>query len=159
MRESNDINIREEIWSKNNEKKVVFIQNVKRIEIPNSFVPHNPRSNAYEIFYGADGAKREWLYFENNNFYCAYCLCFSPCTNHRLVNGIEYTVGCRVTDALNRHEKEPHHNRAKGVYERFDSNRPKCDLGTRQIMKIIIRIIIFIATHGEHTNIICRNYI
>lgn len=68
------------------------------------------------------------------------------------MKGIEYIAGCRITDALNRHEKESHHDRAKSIYERYASNLSESEYTneTRDIIKIIIKIIIFLTTHGEH---------
>lgn len=140
----------ENIETKNQEEKLLFVQSVINAEsIHNNFVP-NSKLNVNKIFY-SNGVKREWILFEDNRFYCAYCLCYSSWRNHRLINGIECIAGCRITDTLNRHEEEAHHKRAKSVFQERSLNGNNHRQSTmREILKIIVRIIIFIASHGEY---------
>lgn len=124
---------------------------IKQTEIPVDFEPIS-RSNAEKIFYEIQDDKkhkREWVFYFNNKFYCIYCLCFSPLDENRFVKGIEYLKNCRVVDKMRNHGKELHHITAKnaylkkiGLYEGGDS--------TRNALKCIIKIIIYIATHGSY---------
>lgn len=149
----------DEIRSKNNEMKCAFIKNViSQTGIPANFTPL-PRSSQNKIFHRINGNEeeyREWILFENNTFFCVYCLCFSAMKKHRLIQGIEYVRECRITDALKTHEKETHHERAKSIYLDLVSNIPfnRDDRNAHQsekrvVLKAIVKIIIFIATHGE----------
>lgn len=145
------------IRTKNDETKAAFIKNViSKTGIPVNFKPL-PRSYENKIFFRVkDGEhqQREYILFENNQFFCVYCLCFSLLENHRLVRGIKYEQNCRISYILNSHEDEAHHNRAKNIYLRIVSNCDRQDninqLEKRNVIKAIVKIIIFIATHGQY---------
>lgn len=91
--------------------------------------------------------------FPQHKFYCVYCVCFSSLNENRLVKGIEYVKNCRITETLISHGKELHHKKAIEVYSRIVSNHGKIDGAheseNRNAIKCIVKIIIFIATHGE----------
>lgn len=140
------------IRNEDNGTKVAFINDViSQIGIPAFFKPL-PNSNGNKIFYRMTNngqEQREWLLFENNVFFCVYCLCFSSLKKHRLIEGIEYVRNCRVTETLNSHEFEAHHNRAKAVFLDMISGCETNQSENRMVVKSIVKIIIFLATHGE----------
>lgn len=141
-----------EIRSQSDENKVVFIKNIiSQKGIPANFVPLQ-YSCQNKIFFGADNKKREWILFENNKFFCVYCLCFSLYKKHRLIKGINYEKNCRISDALKHHETERNHIRARNIY--FDmvptcgSERIKKPSDKWIVLSSVVKIIIFQATHG-----------
>lgn len=143
------------IKNESNENKLDFIRNVlEQTEIPDNFAPTWRISNKRKIFFRIkDGReyKREWVLYENNNFYCAYCLCFAINEN-RFVKGFEYSQGCRITDNLNKHEQEVHHILAEKTFSKNDSDHQQETTEAvstkRNMLQTIIKIIIFVATHG-----------
>lgn len=140
------------IRNNSDEAKSEFISRViKQTGIPANFVPI-ARSNVMKKIYEIkdDGShKREWLFFLNNKFYCIYCLCFSPLDENRLVKGIEYVKNCRAIDILNNHGKETNHQTAKNAYLRSTNTYDGGGGDTRRnALKCIVKIIIYIATHG-----------
>lgn len=118
--------------------------------------------NAEKIFYDLGGdAKnwREWLLLDDNLFYCVYCLCFDV---HNLSKNISLTKGIdskqsafRLKQHLSRHEKSNLHCICKNEYIKAISpelvicNYDERTLRNREIVKSIIRCIIFSATHGK----------
>lgn len=148
------------IGNQSDEIKLNFIENViAQTEIPSNFAPDWKTNKTRKIFFRIKDKqehKREWLLFENNKFYCAYCLCFALRPN-QLVNGIEYVQGARITDNLNKHDKAPFHNHAIGIYSKLiaDSDAQQetpqsvSANAKRSVLRCIIKIIIFIATHGN----------
>lgn len=146
------------IRNQNIEIKVAFAKNViSQKDIPAEFVPI-PRSCPEKIFYriNDDGEKqrREYILFENNKFFCVYCLCFSPREINRLIKGIDYVPGCRISNILSVHENEALHKLAIKEFDRINGNDPaQGDIDKperRNAIKSIVKIIIFIATHGEY---------
>lgn len=133
--------------------KVSFIKNaISREGVPANFKPL-PRCNTEKIFYtiNAEGKQqREWLFFEENKFFCAYCVCFSPADTNRLVEGVTYQAGCRLPDKLHGHERESKHIAAKNIFTAHVSGKAaEEDRGEKwNALKSIVKIIIFIATHG-----------
>lgn len=140
-----------------NDEKVNFIENVvKQTDIPAHFVPMKNSSGSDKIFYECvDGEKRkrEWLLFLNNRFYCVYCLCFSKLNSadtNRLIKGVEYEKGGRISEKLTCHEKESHHNLAKSTYINLINNFLSVEgAQKRNVITTIVKIIIYIATHGK----------
>lgn len=148
----------EVIRNKNVETKVAFVKDhISHKEIPANFIPL-PRTYENKIFFrindNNENEYREWISFENNFFYCVYCVCFSSLKKHRLIQGIEYARNCRISDALNVHETELHHKRAISIYLDLVSNCVTRDRthpsDKRIVLKTIVKIIIFIATHGQY---------
>lgn len=146
-------NYSREIRNKRDTHKIDFIESIiSQKGIPDNFVPL-PRSFPNKIFFKDDGEQREWISFENSTFFCAYCVCYSEYKNHRLIEGIKYEKGCRISEILKLHEAEKHHIAAKRIYTQRTST---CDVGEmnrledkRIVLKSIAKIIIFQATHGE----------
>lgn len=141
----------EQIRNNTNECKVEFISNViSQSEIPPGF---GPRANKifYEINNG-EKQKREWIVLLNNKFYCVYCVCFSALDKNRLIKGIEFAKSCRITDILKCHGEELHHKAAKNVYSNIVANNEQLEglhqSEKRKAIECVIKIIIFIATHG-----------
>lgn len=139
-----------------NDIKLKFIKSViKETEIPGSFAPtwktNSIRNIFYRIKHGSE-EKREWVLFESNFFYCAYCLCFAL-KEHRFVKGVEYVKSGRITDSMNKHDEESYHKHAIAAYLKLeaDSQGEPCpsDCPKRTVLRAIIKIIIFIATHGK----------
>lgn len=104
-------------------KKVEFISNIiSRDVIPINFkLLPNTRFSFDQIFYSmnilhSEKQGREWLYYSDNTFYCAYCLCFSHRENNRSVRGIKYVKGCRIVNTLNEHDHELNHISARNIF-------------------------------------------
>lgn len=97
---------------------------------------------------------REWILFENNKFFCIYCLAFSAHKNQRFINGVEYVKGCRISDLIIRHETETHHTRANNFYKKLVSEETVESVQDKSekwnALSAVIRLIIFMATNGEY---------
>lgn len=143
------------IRNKSDEIKVDFITNaIAQTGIPAHFKPLSRFDENKIFFRGKNGeqTQREWLLFENNSFFCVYCLCYSLYERHRLISGIDFVKNCKITELLNKHENEAHHVRAKNIYVEKISNcdpQEKTNRSEKRIvLTTIIKIIIFQATHG-----------
>lgn len=148
---NNNGNITETIRKESNKNKLEFVKNViLQKNIPEHSKPLR-KCNARKIFYGINDEKREWIFFHENTFFCAYCLCFSLCDDNRFVLGIKYEKGCRIADNLNRHDSEKNHIRAKNIFGKLasDSNIQQNPSRNWLALKAVVKIIIFIATHGK----------
>lgn len=151
----------ESIRSQCHEAKLNFIKNVlKECATPANFESTWKTNSTKKIFFRIkDGCeeKREWLLFDNNHFYCAYCVCFASKEN-QFVKGVEYVKGGRITDNLNKHEKQEQHQRAMGTYAELNANCrlkscqgvPRTATAKRIVLRSILKIIIFLATHGKY---------
>lgn len=139
-----------------NDIKLKFIKNViGETEIPVNFKPTWKTNSIRNIFYRIkDGIeeKREWVLLENNYFYCAYCLCFAL-KEHRFAKGVEYVKSGRITDSLNKHDEESYHKHAVATFLKLNADSQvgssQSDSSKRTVLRAIIKIIIFIATHGK----------
>lgn len=141
------------VRNRDKETKLEYVKkNITQSEIPSNFEAI-ANSNGDKIFFEEkDGQKikREWILFQDNKFYCIYCLCFAVKEN-LWVKGIIYGKNCRITEKAKIHGNEKHHIFAKNIYSRESncgiqeqiSQSPK-----RNIIRAIIKIIIFLATHG-----------
>lgn len=137
--------------------KVEFVSTViSQKEIPFDFKKIG-RTNEEKIFFEIKNGKkqkREWVLFPNNKFYCVYCLCFSPLHQNRLVLGVEYVNICRITDKIKNHGLEAHHKAAKNTYSEivacFEKGAEACTSGKKNAIRCIVKIIIFVATHGQY---------
>lgn len=144
------------IRCQSDEIKLSFIENVlSETGIPASFLPDWKTNSIRKIFFrikDKSKEKREWIFFENGKFYCAYCLCFAL-RNYRFVNGVVYLKGGNISDSVNKHENETHHKHAKGVYLKLNAplRNGNCESESpkRVVLRAIIKAIIFIATHGK----------
>lgn len=131
--------------------KIEFIRNI----VSQSGIPIDFKKIMYtdekKIFFAGE-IKREWILFSNQKFFCVYCLCFSSLTENRFVKGVEYSKKNRVTEKLNAHGKEKHHQIAKSTYlNKVSISDGQCEQNSsekRKAIKCIIKIIIFISTHG-----------
>lgn len=148
---NNNLSEQNNIRNKSIEHKVNFVKNViSQIGIPLDFKPI-VYCIAENIFYqSVDGksCRREWVLFQNNKFHCGYCLCFSALEGNRFVKGVEYVKGCRITSLLQLHARETHHQLAKNSYWNLVSKDKIEHSEKRNVIKIIVKIVIFIATHG-----------
>lgn len=145
-------NVITDIKNKSDEQKVVFIKNtLSQREIPGNFV-RLQNSKPEKNFFRENGERREWVLFENDKFFCAYCLCFSSHQKSRLIVGFEYNKGCRCTDVLKKHENEQNHISAKNIYigkiSTCDSEIKQKRRNKRMALDSIVKIIIYQATHG-----------
>lgn len=144
-------NIRQE----SDECKVNFITiSLAQTSIPSNYKPI-PYSHPEKIFYHTlDGKqiRREWLAFHDNKFFCVYCLCFSASDdNNPLIKGVEYVKNCKITEKLNYHQTTTHHKLAKETHLNLISNGSQEGIHrseSKEVIKTIVKIIIFIATHG-----------
>lgn len=144
----------DQIRNSTTEAKIEFITNViSQTNIPSDFkkiLRSRPEKIFYEIKDGKQ-CKREWVLFCQNKFYCVYCVCFSPLCENRMVLGVEYVKGCRISEYLKSHEHELHHTSAKDRYSELvspNSGENTCQSAKRNVIRAIVKIIIFIATHG-----------
>lgn len=153
------------IRNQTDEFKLEFIRNVSaQVEIPVAFKPSWKTSGTRKLFYPIkDGKeqKREWVYFEENKFYCTYCLCFAIKKN-QLVEGIEYVAGSRMGDKLQKHDQAAFHKLAESTYLKFDCDiqQEACEAvsAKKNVLRSIVKIIIYIATHGMLILIIILGY-
>lgn len=143
------------IRNETNEIKVNFIQNVlSKTEIPPNFIALR-NTNINKIFYqtvAGASLRRNYVLFESNKFYCVYCLCFSLQGENLLVQGVGYVPGCRITEKLTIHDTSSHHNLAKRVYlekSKIPNGEIVQENSKRNVIRVIMKIIIFLATHGK----------
>lgn len=122
--------------------------------IPQNFTKI-PGTNEQKIFYeikNGNEQQREWLLFLDNKFFCIYCVCFSPLKENRLVLGVEYKKNCRIIDKMKSHASELHHKTAQNAYSTiaasYEAGSSAYQSGNRNAIKCIVKIIIYIATHG-----------
>lgn len=149
-------NIEIELRNSTIEAKIEFILDI----ISQPGVPNDVKSiccDHEKLFYELkDGnkTKREWVSFFNNKFFCIYCLCFSTLDNNRFVQGVVFGKNCRITNKVQRHEKEKNHELAKRTYAKYaaeiENKGEVYQSAQRNAIKCIVKIIIFIATHGEY---------
>lgn len=144
------------IRNQRDENKLIFIKNVLReTGIPANFAATWKTNSTRKIFYRIKNGheeKREWVLFENNYFYCAYCLCFAL-QEYRFVKGVEYVKGGRITESLSKHDEESYHKHAMGTYMKLNADFQEAtsqpESLKRVVLRTIMKIIIFIATHGK----------
>lgn len=137
------------------ECKVEIISKVvSQTGIPKNFTKISG-TNEQKIFYEIkDGnqQQREWLLFLDNKFFCIYCVCFSPLNDNRPVKGVEYEKNCRIIDRVKSHGNELHHKTAQNVYSTiaasYEAGSSTYQSGKRNAIKCIVKILIYIATHG-----------
>lgn len=136
--------------------KVNFIENVlSQTDMPPGFIGLR-NANFNKIFFYIENGKtqrRNYIFFENNKFYCVYCICYSLLSENILVKGLEYVPGCRISVTLKNHESSKNHQLAERVYSQHSTNmNGETQIqhnAKRNVIRIIIKIIIFLATHGE----------
>lgn len=144
------------IRKENDEKKVNFIKNNSYVLIPADLIVL-PNTNINKIFYYQENertVRREYLYFENNSFYCSYCLCFLFADDNNFVKGVEYVKGCRLPEKLHKHDSALYHLNAKRIFEE-KSTTPNGEIQQstkRNALKAIFKIIIFLATNGKRSD-------
>lgn len=143
------------IRNENDEKKVDFVKNViSTADLPSNFnvLSH---TNVNKIFYcdtNGETHRRDYVFFENNKFYCVYCLCFSALDKNSFVQGVQYVRGCRLPEKLQKHDTAPYHLAAVHIF----CTKSMSLIGEvhqnvkRNALKAIFKIIIFLATHGTH---------
>lgn len=148
------------IRNQNDENRVNFIKNtLLQPDIPPNFVSI-ARSNIKNIFYLLENGKtqrRSYVLFENNKFYCVHCVCFSPLKENGLVRGVEYVQGCRISEKLKTHDTSSNHQLAQRIYlqKLSNLNGELAEPNTkRNVLRIILKIIIFLATHGKYSKLI-----
>lgn len=142
----------------NDKIKVNFVQNsISQTNVPLNFKPilySKPETIFYCTIEGKQHS-REWLLFQNNKFYCVYCVCFSALDERNpFIKGVEYIRNCRVSEKLKSHEAQTNHKLAKATYSNLISNCSTQEglhhSETEEIIGIVVKIIIFIATHGKY---------
>lgn len=138
-----------------NDKKLDFIKNVvTRIDIPANFVRIKNSPTGEELFHtfvNGEKHRREWLFLQDSHFFCVYCICFSKQNGTNIfANGVEYKPKCRISQKLKLHENESHHNLAKSTYLSLVGNSISGEgVQKRNVIKIILKVIIYISTHGK----------
>lgn len=97
---------------------------------------------------------RDWLYVDDNVFYCIFCRCFAAHRSDKLsTEGVNYnlTNHCLVAQ-IGRHEKlniHAHAVRVYGILSGQDLASPKRPNPTREAVQCIVKCVIYLATHGE----------
>lgn len=155
------------IKGRNNQQKKSFVQYVlsrNEQEVVHEFCLNNQTSikHGWKIFHREDedvSDYRNWLSLDGKYLYCVYCLCFD---NRGLSKNISLTKGIdssqpisRLNQHLKRHEDSRLHNLCKDEFLKVNSTIPQmCHYDertsrNRNIVKSIIRTIIFNATHGN----------
>lgn len=134
------------------EDKSEFITKiVSSSNIPTDFKAQ--RRTAEKIFFELINGvmqKREWLLFSNGRFFCVYCVCFSSCSTNQFVIGVEFNKNRRIVKCIIAHNHQ--FGLARNSYLRIlESNHEAENLNcpeNRNALTCIVKIIIFIATHG-----------
>lgn len=110
-----------------------------------------------------EGSRREWLVYQNERFRCTICLSFGVKTkrNNIFISGADYEEPfSRFSQKITRHaDSEYHKASVKQYLDSFSSTRnyltsySSVDDTERQVLriavKIIIKIVIYLATHSE----------
>lgn len=119
----------------------------------------------YKFFYKFDEkreniVRREWLILSEDRLFCIYCLCFSENSSNNLcnANGLEFLQNTHISEVVKRHEGTRNHLVASNKYLRLRygyNNLEEIECGefsevarNRYIVARIIKIILYIATHG-----------
>lgn len=137
------------IKDQNNKFKIDFIKNVlNQTEIPPCFELKKETTVQNIFFRIKDGkkTKREWLYFENNFFLCAYCICFAA--KNIFVTGVQ--LNSRTSDYVKKHDEQLYHELAKSKYSNLVSpdEAPSQSSAKWKVLRAIIKVIIFVGSHG-----------
>lgn len=144
------------ITNKTKADKLNFIRENSICGIPSSFNPLRgscPEKIFFRINAHGQNKSREWILFNNNLFYCSHCLCFSTKKQGPLIDGVEYKKNCRISEILKNHEAGAHHIHATNIFISYRGGAPatSCDIPAnekRGVLCSIVKIIIFLATHG-----------
>lgn len=116
-----------------------------------------------KIFYKQDPNKetkiwREWILYEEKNFYCVYCSCLDThniSKNVRLTKGLDSDAPLsRLTQHITTHENSKLHkifknDFLKAVSPANSTNFNQRTAHNREIVKRIIKVIIFNATYSK----------
>lgn len=156
MNHENNIHGATNVRNESDAVKVNFIENVLlQTDMPPSFIGLRNANFDKIFFYIENGItqRRNYILFEHNKFYCVYCICYSLLGENILVKGLEYVAGCRISVTLKNHECSKNHQLAERLYLQHSTYTHG---GTqiqknakRNVIRIIMKIIIFLATHGE----------
>lgn len=121
------------------------------------------------IFYAEDWngefTRRNWLIYKHDNFFCMLCLCFGlnlslkSVSINQFINGIDYEDPFhRFIQKIRRHEDLQYHIASEKQYLEYIKYN-KCDntdagdnRKSRIVVEIVIKIIIFLATHNKLYN-------
>lgn len=166
------------VQSRSQAEKVVFVKYVLSRSIEevlsevNLKFPQASGSGTYKnfqsVFYVYQKDKihhpehfRDWLLFDSDKLFCAYCLCFSS-SNLKAISllctGIDSKQPIhQINQCIRRHEASKFHEISKNEYskaacddvaknENFTENVKE----TRNVVKMILKIIIFIITHSKY---------
>lgn len=151
---TNNAEIITEIRNKNDEEKLAFIKTLlsqtQEIERVVRNWGENVKNNVNKILYDEKNGKicrREWVVFEDETFYCAYCLCFSAMKN-LFVDGVKYDRGCRISEKLKKHSSAAYHKAALNKFLECNNSVKACQNERKNVIKIVFKIILFLATHG-----------
>lgn len=117
-----------------------------------------------KIYTKEDSSRRKWLSYQNQKFYCVVCLCFGLKTKqvNSFISGVIYEEPFyRFNQKIIRHENLQYHEASVKQYLTYadsvsisnsqnnciDDNTHKGKL--RIVVEIVIKIVIFLATHSE----------
>lgn len=135
------------------ECKLVFIQNVlNQTEIP-PFFGQKKKSAVKNIFFrikNGEESRRHWIFFENECFFCAYCICFAA--KNIFVTGVQ--MNKRTSDYVKKHDDQQYHKLAKNKYlELFSPDQATTQSAKWKILRAVVKVIIFVGTHSRY---LCR---
>lgn len=122
-----------------------------------------------KLFYDDKNQIREWIFVDNNIFYCLYCICFGQENNNTIdelsKDGINYNnTNTRLSQKLKRHEDTKSHIYSHKMYLNAFSKflldgLHKTDYSNefRNSIRCVVKAIIFLTTHGKIFRIISIN--
>lgn len=158
-----------EFVNKSDKEKVFYVQHAFGISMEDRWKPKAKVKNIdiNTILHRAtDGEPepREWIYIENNIFYCLYCMLFSKNSQQKddlATIGIDYNLSnSRVSQKVKRHDTCACHKYAKKLYESAvhsaNSDSNLACLATdytnpiRNAVRCIFKVILHLASHGMH---------
>lgn len=135
------------IKDESKEFKLNFIKNVlNQTTIPLLKKQTTVRNIFFRIKDGKE-IKREWLFFENGHFFCAYCVCFAA--KNIFVTGVQ--MNSRTSDYVKKHDEQLYHKLAENKYLELvspDQAMSQCQSAKWKVLRAIVKVIIFVASHG-----------
>lgn len=146
---NNNNNNYTKIKDQSEEFKIDFINNVLcQTELPCFGLKKQTKTQ--NIFFRTENGqkiKREWLFFENGHFLCAYCICFAA--RNVFVTGVE--MNSRTSDYVKKHDGQSYHDLARRKYvELISPPQAPSQSAKWKVLRAIVKVIIFVGTHGQY---------
>jgi hypothetical protein len=164
------ISIITDVKYKNESEKLAYLQTLfeMRSEIMKRFKSRGKKGKNINItdlcksIYGDN--ERHWLYIEEENIFCSYCICFANEIDHKDVTDIDIISSTKLSHCgdttrlkrkLDRHEQNAFHQKICKYVEKelTTTNSIAINNSTkanplRNAVSCIIKVIIHLATHG-----------